>query len=144
MLFRSRSAKFYFYDTGIVRALQGEYGRIPGPSTYDFSNLFESFLINELYRLNKYTERDYKFSFLKTKDGVELDLIIRINARKHYCIEIKSGVLRSMDNFSAQLKLAEDIPGGEFMVFSQNSTAFTDGKITVYPWQEGLKMIYGL
>jgi predicted AAA+ superfamily ATPase len=139
-----RSAKFYFHDTGIVRTLQGEYGRIPGPSTYDFGNLFESFLISELYRLNKYTERDYKLSFLKTKDGVELDLIIRINARKHYCIEIKSGVLRSMDNFSAQLKLAEDIPGGEFMVFSQNSTAFTDGRITVYPWQEGLKKIYGL
>lgn len=67
-----------------------------------------------------------------------------VDSQKHYCIEIKSGVLHGMDNFSAKLKLAEDIPRGEFMVFSQNSTAFTDERITVYPWQEGLKNIYGL
>jgi predicted AAA+ superfamily ATPase len=139
-----RSAKFYFHDTGIVRTLRGEYGKIQGPSTYEFGNLFESFIIGELYRMNRYTEKDYKLSFLKTKDGVELDLIVRIDGRKHYCIEIKSGVLRGTENFSAQLKLAEDIPGGEFMVLSQNSTAFTDGRVTVYPWQEGLKKIFSL
>lgn len=136
------SSKFYYFDSGIVRALKGNASQMMMASTYEYGKAFEHFIISEIYKLNKYYERDYKLSFLKTKDGVEIDLIIEVSAKKKYCIEIKSGVVKNLNDFNAQRKLALDIGATELMVLSQNKKAISNDRIHVMPWQEGIKKIF--
>ncbi|MBD3347095.1 MAG: AAA family ATPase [Chitinivibrionales bacterium] len=136
------SSKFYFHDTGIVRALQGQFSEISRKSTYEYGRLFESFIISEIFRLNHYTEKDYKLYYLKTKDGVELDLIVKKSPQDHLCIEIKSGEVNNLNDFNSQVTLSNAIPGSKFMVLSQNKKALSSGSITVYPWKAGLKKIF--
>lgn len=136
------SSKFYYFDTGIVRALKGQAGQMIAPSTYEYGKAFEHFIISEIYKLNKYCERDHKLSFLKTKDGVEIDLIIEVPARKKHCIEIKSGEVKNLNDFNAQYRLARDIDAAELIVLSQNNKALSDDRIHVMPWQDGMKRIF--
>ncbi len=136
------SSKFYYFDIGLVRALRGHFYPIEHQSTYDYGKLFESFVINEIYKINRYTEKDYKLSFLKTKDGVELDLIIGVSSIKSYCIEIKSGIVKNLEDFNTQYKLSKEILNSEFLVFSQNEIPLSNGKIQVVPWQDGIKRLF--
>jgi predicted AAA+ superfamily ATPase len=80
------SSKFYYFDTGLVRALRGHTNQVIYQSTYDYGKLFESFIISEIYKINKYREKDYKLYYLKTKSGVEIDLIIEVSSKKRYCV----------------------------------------------------------
>lgn len=136
------SSKFYYFDTGIVRALKGNASQRIAASTYEYGKAFEHFIISEIYKLNKYYERDYKLSFLKTKDGVEIDLIVEISAKKKYCIEIKSGNVKNLNDFNAQHRLALDMAATELIVISQNKKAISDDRVHVMPWQEGIKKIF--
>jgi predicted AAA+ superfamily ATPase len=136
------SSKFYFFDTGIVRALKNQAHETVNPSTYEYGKLFESFVICEIFKLNKYFEKDYKLSFIKTKDGVEIDLIIEISSHKKYCIEIKSGKVKNLGDFNSQYNLSKDIPHSEFIVLAQNEKPLSDGKIHVLPWRQGIQKIF--
>ena len=136
------SSKFYFADNGVARALRGHFEPVSRQSTYDYGRLFETFIVSEIQKLNKTGEKDYKLSYLKTKDGVELDLIVEAAPRKRYCIEIKSGVVRDLKDFHSQARLAKEIPDSEFLVFSQNESPISDGLIHVVPWQEGIRTLY--
>ena len=136
------SSKFYYFDTGIVRALKGLCHDKLLESTYEYGKTFENFMISEVYKLNKYLEKDYKLSFLKTKDGVEIDLIMELSPREKLCIEIKSGEIKSLNDFGSQCSLAREISGSRLIVLSQNKKAMSDEKIQVFPWQEGLKKIF--
>lgn len=81
--------KFYLFDTGVKKALEGSLDQIPIPRTSVFGELFESFLINEIHRLNNYFEKDFRLSFYATKNNIEIDLILS-KGNSHYLIEIKS------------------------------------------------------
>jgi predicted AAA+ superfamily ATPase len=136
------SSKFYFQDTGLVRALRGQFSPIDRKSTYEYGRLFESYILCEIFRRNRYLETDYKLSYLKTKDGVEIDLIIRKSSNSHICLEIKSGTIQDLSSFNKQLALSREIPGSRFIVLSQNTSPLSNGDITVYPWQTGLDKIF--
>lgn len=141
------TSKFYYFDTGIVRALKGHAHQMITASTYEYGKTFEYFIVNEIYKLNKYFERDYKLSFLKTKDGVEIDLLVEVSSRKKYCIEIKSGEVKNLNEFNDQYKLAKDVQGisdAELVILSQNKKAMSQGPIHVMPWQDGIKKIFDL
>ncbi len=82
--------KFYFFDTGITRALSGTLTVDLLPQTFAFGNAFEHWVILECIRLNEYKKLDYKFSYLKTKDDAEIDLIIQRPGNIELLVEIKS------------------------------------------------------
>jgi predicted AAA+ superfamily ATPase len=84
-----QSPKFYVFDTGVKKALEGSLDQIPIPRTSGYGELFESFLINEIVRLNSYFEKDFKFSYYATKNNLEIDLILT-SGSSHYLLEIKS------------------------------------------------------
>jgi len=81
--------KFYLIDTGLKKTLEGSLEQKPVPRTSVYGELFEHYIINEIYKLNYYFEKDFKLSFYATKNDVEIDLILSKN-KKHYLIEIKS------------------------------------------------------
>ncbi len=82
--------KFYLFDIGVVRALQNKLSLNPFETPDDFGKYFENWIINEVKAFSKYYEKDFKLSFLRTKNGAEVDLVIETPKNEIIAVEIKS------------------------------------------------------
>lgn len=130
--------KFYFFDTGIVRSLSRRLSVPLLPKTSAYGEAFEHFIILECMRLGSYFEPEYRFSFLRTTNDVEIDLIIERPGKPLLCIEIKSSDIVSEQDIRAFIKLTKDIPNCEAIVLSQDRFMKQFQHVTCYPWQQGL------
>ena len=114
------SPKFYLFDTGVCRALKGTLDIPLLPQTYDFGEAFEHFIILEIMKLAEYKRKSWKYSYLLTKDGAEIDLIIDRPGQNTLCMEIKSSdkvMERDLKNLS---RFGEDIPGSILYCLSRD------------------------
>jgi predicted AAA+ superfamily ATPase len=136
-----RTPKFYFFDTGVVRALARQLSVLPVASTAYYGNLFEQFVINEVYRQETYRRRDYRLSFLSTQDDMEVDLVIERPGKPLLLIEIKSTQEFRPQMCKSLLSFRKDFPEAELMVWSQDSTTYDYEGIKAFPWQTGLSQI---
>jgi predicted AAA+ superfamily ATPase len=135
------SPKFYFFDTGIKRALE-QTTKVPlVPRSSDYGNAFETYFVNECIRRITYLENDYKVSYLRTKDDVEIDLIIERPGNSTVLIEIKSTEsvderhIRNLKRFSA------DFAEAKLLCVSRDPTSRNIGNIEVTPWQQAFEKI---
>ncbi len=144
--FRKRQlmgSKFYFIDSGIINALQNRLNEKITPSNYAFGKLFESMVISEIFKLNSYYEKNYRLSYLKTKDGVEIDLVVEASAKKIFFVEIKSGAVNDLSSFHTKVKLLRDNRiQSKLIVLSQNVKGLANQDVEVFPWQDGIKKIF--
>lgn len=105
--------KFYFFDTGVHRALTKKVSVGLEKKTSEYGRAFEHFLIVEIIRLAAYQELDYRFSFYRSSNHAEVDLIIETPKNKIYAVEIKaaenphSNLLRALKSFSLTRPKAE-------------------------------------
>lgn len=131
-----QSPKFYFFDTGVVSAITGKLTLPLLAQTTDFGIAFECWFINECFRLNSYYELDFKFSYLRTKDDVEVDLIIERPDGTISLVEIKSAEkiddrhLRHLERFQS------DFPEAQMICVSQERIAKKIGRVTVLHWKK--------
>ncbi len=80
-------SKFYFFDSGVARALSG---RLPYPPTQEeLGPLLETFILHELRAYLSYTGRHYIPHYWRTYDGVEVDLLCE-TTKGYTAIEIKA------------------------------------------------------
>jgi predicted AAA+ superfamily ATPase len=68
------TAKFFFFDTGIVSALLGYKTLTPG--TIEYGRAFEHFILKECWAYKHYRRLDYSISFWRTASGAEVDIIL--------------------------------------------------------------------
>ena len=134
-------SKFYFFDSGVVRALSG---RLPYPPTPEEAGpLFECFIINELRAYLHYTERDYPLHFWRSQGGVEVDIMLE-TATGYVAIELKNGTRwekkfnRGMHRLSEALGKEKVACFGVFMGDRQ----LTIDDVTVYPALDFLKRLW--
>lgn len=80
--------KFYFFDCGVVRAVQNRLNDPPTPSEMGF--LFETWFIRELRRLRDYGDKAHEFSFWR-EGNHEIDLLITGGHGPILAVECKSG-----------------------------------------------------
>ena len=80
--------KFYFFDTGVVRALQGKL--LAEMTSMEKGILFETWLINELIRINEYMGKYLEISFWRERKH-EVDILLERASRPIAGIEIKTG-----------------------------------------------------
>jgi len=83
----SHQPRFYFFDNGVTRALQG--GLQDPPTSLEKGRLFEQWVLQEVMRLNEYHQKDWKLSFWRTRHGAEVDLLISRGTKLLYAIECK-------------------------------------------------------
>ena len=81
--------KFYFFDVGVCSALEGTLDAIPVPRTSTYGQYFESYVMTEVYRLNLYSQKDYRIAHYQTTSGGEINLVLSKGTKK-IVIEIKS------------------------------------------------------
>lgn len=128
--------KFYFFDTGIHRAMTKRISLPLERKTSDYGRAFEHFMITEVIRLAGYQEMDYQFSFYHSAQHVEVDLIVETPRRKTYAVEIKatenpdSTALRPLHSFR------EVCPKAELYCASLAPRRRVVGGVSVLPWRE--------
>ena len=85
--------KFYFFDCGVVRALQSRLSEKPSPQ--ERGVLFETWVANELIRIRDYLGYDHRISLWR-QGKWEIDFLIESGRGPLLAIECKSG--RQVEN----------------------------------------------
>lgn len=83
--------KFYFFDCGVVRAIQNRLNDPPTPDEMGF--LFETWFVREIRRLRDYGDKAHEFSFWR-EGNHEIDLLIMGGHGPLLAIECKTGQQR--------------------------------------------------
>lgn len=139
----SQTPKFYFFDLGVARTLARTH-RIPvTPQTFAYGDYFEQFVIMEVYKLCQYFHPDYRLGFIRTKDALEIDLVIERPGQPLLMIEIKSATQVDESMLSALKRVQKDLPEAEYCCLSNDPIpkVFETG-IAAYPWQAALQQFF--
>lgn len=135
----SKKPKFYFFDSGISRALAAQLSIPLSQGTSAYGEAFEHFIITQVLQLISYFHPEYRASYLRTKDDSEIDLVIERPGQALLLIEIKSTTLVQEQQLRGLKAIATDLPDAQAICLSQDTFAKAYGQIRVYPWLEGLK-----
>lgn len=82
-----RQSKFYFFDSGVARALGGRLAY--PPTSEEMGPLAETLVLNELRAWLGYSRTDYRLYFWRSYDGVEVDVLCE-TVEGFVAIEIKA------------------------------------------------------
>jgi predicted AAA+ superfamily ATPase len=94
------SSKYYFFDVGVVAALQGREFRYGTP---EFGEAFETYLMHELTAYRDYVSRE-PLSFWRSTSGLEVDFIIG----EHTAVETKAKENLSGQDLKSLRAIAEE------------------------------------
>ncbi len=140
---QQKSPKFFLFDTGVQRALEGSLTVPLRSNTYAFGRAFEHFIILECHKLNHYFGQRYRFSYFKTKEGQEVDLVVQRPGRKDVLVEIKSGREMREEHIKTLKKLSSDWPSGaESQLWSLDSEEHKIQNIHCLHWKKALKKLF--
>jgi len=101
--------KLYFIDTGIVRAIDKSLAIPLNEHNSSYGSLFETFVIMEIKKIIEYNRLDWSLSYLKTKENVEIDLVISRPRKSPLLIKIKSTESLLDEDAKSLLSLGGDL-----------------------------------
>lgn len=133
--------KFYFFDTGVCRSLAQTLNVELEPSTSEFGRAFESFVVLEIMKLNFYFKKDFKLSYIRTKDDVEIDLVVETPRKELVLVEIKSSDRVDDSRLTSLVALKKSMKAKELWVFSRDPVRRGSDDWTIWPWQSGLQAL---
>jgi predicted AAA+ superfamily ATPase len=134
----SQKPKFFFFDLGVVHALTRTLSLIITPQTSYYGEIFEQFLIVEIFKLCQYFKPEYRLSYLLTKDGFEIDLIVERPGQSLLMVEIKSATQIQDYHFTNFKKIRPEFPDAEMVCFSQDAYTKEQEGFKAFHWKEGL------
>jgi predicted AAA+ superfamily ATPase len=134
--------KFYFFDLGVVRTLEGSLDSEPVPKTSVYGNYFECFVVNEVFRFNSYSGKDYKLSQYQTSTGQEIDLILSKGV-KTILIEIKSTNKIDSTEVIKFSRISEGFKNAKRYFVSQDKMRSEIENVTCLHWKDFIKEIFG-
>ena len=94
------SSKYFFFDVGVVSALQGRRFR---PGTPDFGEALETYLMHELTSYSDYVSQE-SLSYWRSTTGFEVDFI----GEDHTAVEVKAKENVSAQDLKSLRALAEE------------------------------------
>src|SRR5262249_28051244 len=129
-----KAPKFYFFDTGVLRAIENTLDVPLRAQTSAFGRMFEHFIVQQIIRENDYRSANYRFSYLRTKDDVEVDLVIERPGKKTLLVEIKSAVQVRSGDLQGFRRLSKDFANSRSIVLCRAQRAALQNGIAVLPW----------
>ncbi len=140
---RQRSnPKFYFFDTGVARALSRSLTIPLQSGTFAFGNTFEQFLVAEIHRMASYLRPDWRFFYLRTKDDAEIDLIIERPGEPLALVEIKSGDRMQERDCAALARFAPDLDPCECFCLSLDPHRKRIGPVECWHWRDWVEQLF--
>jgi hypothetical protein len=84
-----------------------------------------------------YRKRDFRFSYLRTKDDAEVDLVIERPGQKLLLIEIKSATMVMPDHYRTVSAMAKEL-NADAVCLCNETVARQVGNVTILPWRQGV------
>ncbi len=128
--------RFYFFDTGVARAILQKHSTPLSRQTEEYGLYFEHFIILECIRLAKYAEKAINFSFYRTGSGMEVDLIAETPDGKLTAIEIKSTDNPVSKHFHGLKSFKNSYSDAKLICACTTPYRRNIGDIAILPWQE--------
>jgi predicted AAA+ superfamily ATPase len=135
--------KFYLFDTGVARTLSGHVDYDLVPKSFEYGQLFEAFIINEFHRRLTYQEKQFKLSYLRVDENLEIDLIIERGDAPPILIEIKSANRVNEHHAKALLTLGSDFKASKRYLISNDPDTKDYSGVLACPWRETMDRIIG-
>ena len=140
-----QSPKFYFFDTGIKRALDKQLESPLMKNTYSYGNAFEHRMLLECFYLNEYLKKDFSFYYLMTKDQNEIDLIVERPGKTDIIVEIKSTQQIQKRHISKLCRFKKDWPRRcKAQVWSQEKVSKAIEKVECLFWKDALQSLFSV
>ena len=139
---QTQSPKFYFFDPGVKNAIEKKLTNTLIAKTSEYGRQFESWFINECLRINSYLETEFSFSYLRTKDDAEIDLVVEKPNGEIILIEIKSSTIIFDSHLKHLRHFKSSFPTAKFICACQVPMPEKRDHILVLPWQEAISYIF--
>lgn len=125
------TAKFYFFDVGVVSSLLDL--RSISQGTHEYGRAFEHFILQECWAYRHYSGKDFPISFWRTASGAEVDLIF---GDAEVAIEVKSSEnAGSSRTKGLHLFLEENVSKKKIIVSRDPIPKKLDSGIHILPWK---------
>jgi len=131
------TAKFFFFDTGIVSNLLGQRSLVPG--TREYGRAFEHFILQECWAYSHYSKLEFPISFWRTASGSEVDLIL---GDAEVALEIKASSRVADRTKGLHLFHEENKCRQSFIISREQRPRKISSQITVLPWQNFCEMLW--
>ncbi len=128
------SSKYYFFDVGVVSALQG---RAVKPATPEFGVAFETWLLHELIAYRDYVSGD-TVKFWRSTSGFEVDFVLG----DHTAIEVKAKDNVSASDLKSLSALAEEQQLKRYLCVCLEPRPRLVNGISVLPYREFLNALW--
>ena len=140
---QAKNPKFYFFDTGIMRAATHALDTKPVAGNYIYGKLFEHFVILEIIKANANYGKDYVFSCYKEAgNSAEIDLIAS-KGKHNIAIEIKSNPNPDLVSIRQLARLSKNIANCTPYILCRTDQPRVSEGVTILPWQTGVKQLFG-
>lgn len=128
------SSKYYFFDIGVVSALQEREFR---PGTPEFREAFETYILHELICYRDYMGGE-PLSYWRSTSGFEVDFIIG----DHTAIEVKAKENLSSAELKPLRALAEEKKLKRFLCVSLEPRRREIADVTILPYIDFLELLW--
>ncbi len=136
--------KYYFFDLGVLNAIRGELRIELKPSSYRYGALFETWIIQELYRWNGNLDFGLKFYQWHDESGNEVDCVVeQASSLPPIAIEIKSGNAPQRKDLEGLSVFGQRYPKAKLRCFCNTPHPYkVESSILCLPWQQGLNELF--
>ena len=124
------SSKYYFFDVGVVAALQGRAFQVGTP---EFGEGFETYLMHELICYRDYVS-GFPLSYWRSTSGFEVDFVIG----DHTAVEVKAKKNVTPQDLKSLRALSEEKKLKRYLCVCLESRVRKVGEIIVLPYQKFL------
>jgi predicted AAA+ superfamily ATPase len=129
------TSKFYFFDIGIARFLQGRQGlKIKSP---EFGEAFEHYIFHELSAYCSYNRKG-PLNYWRSTSQFEVDFILD----KKIAIEVKGKEVIASRDFKGLMALREEGLLDRYLVVSLVDNDRIEDGIEIYNWKSFLKKLW--
>ena len=131
------TAKFYFFDTGVVRSLR----RLPTlvPEQTEWGEFFEQFIMMEIKAWIDYFNPLSTLTFWRSTSKEEVDFVID----DRVAIEVKSAKIAKPAHFRGLLALREEKICTDYILVCDEERPRIEDGIEVLPWRMFLDQLWG-
>lgn len=137
--------KFYLFDPGVKRALDRTLSVPLLEQTSAFGDFFEHWVILEFVKNIEYQRKDWSLSYVRSRNDIEIDLVIERPGKPLLLVEIKSKIKVSEEDAFALETIGKDLDlNSERYLLSRDPLKHRYGKTSAMLWTAGLKEIFDL
>jgi len=132
------SPKFYLFDCGVKREIENT-SHLPIATSQELGVVFEHWLITEIFKLNSYKRKKYELSYLLTKGGVEIDLVLTEPRTPPVFVEIKSTKTIQDSHIKSLIAVKDKFPESRCLLLCCERYPISRQGVDIFPWREGLE-----